>query len=186
MQNKSDEALVKLYLSGDETAFNELYSRYKNLVKFYCRNLFLLGAESEDLIQEGMMGLIKAVNGYDESAGAFKNYASVCIKTSVLNAVKKFAAKKNGPLNNSADISVLDTLGFFCHTPEEDIVDKERSYELKLKIYAVLTKSEILILSLYLSGLTYAEIAEKTGKTEKAVDSALFRARKKIMNVIGA
>ena len=186
MQNKSDEALVKLYLSGDEAAFNELYSRYKNLVKFYCRNLYLLGAESEDLIQEGMFGLIKAVNGYKDGAGTFKSYASVCIKTSILNAVKKFAGKKNGPLNESSDIGVLDALGFFYHTPEETIVDKERGDELKLKIYAALTKNEILVLSLYLSGLTYAEIAEKLNKTEKAVDGALFRARKKIINVIGA
>lgn len=186
MQNKSDEELVKAYLSGDESAFNELYSRYKNLVKFYCRNLFLLGAESEDLIQEGMFGLIKAVSGYKEDAGTFKNYASVCIKTSVLNAVKKFACKKNGPLNESSDMGVLDTLGFFYNTPEEVIVDKERNDELKFKIYSVLTKNEILVLSLYLSGLTYAEIAEKLGKTEKSVDGALFRARKKIINVIGA
>ena len=131
-----------------------------------------------------MFGLIKAVNGYKEGAGSFKTYASVCIKNSVLNAVKKFAGKKNGPLNESSDIGVLDALGFFYHTPEETIVDKERGDELKLKIYAALTKNEILVLSLYLSGLTYAEIAEKLTKTEKAVDSALFRARKKIINDI--
>ena len=78
--NRTDEELVFLYQKGETEVFNEIYDRYKNLVKFYSRNLFLLGAESDDLVQEGMLGLIKAVNSYNSDKSSFKTFATLCIK----------------------------------------------------------------------------------------------------------
>ena len=177
----TDEQLVLMYKSGNETAFNEIYSRYKNLVKFYSRNLFLMGADSDDLMQEGMMGLIKAVNGYRDGESSFLTYASHCIKTSLITAVKKYANKKSSPLNNSDSYDVLDKIGFLNPTPEDVVLNSESDKELKLKIYSELSKTEILVLNLYLYGYSYDEIAKNLNKNVKSVDNALSRARKKII-----
>lgn len=177
----TDEQLVLMYKSGNETAFNEIYSRYKNLVKFYSRNLFLMGADSDDLMQEGMMGLIKAVNCYRDGESSFLTYASHCIKTSLITAVKKYANKKSSPLNNSDSYDVLDKIGFLNPTPEDVVLNSESDKELKLKIYSELSKTEILVLNLYLYGYSYDEIAKNLNKNVKSVDNALSRARKKII-----
>lgn len=185
MLNKSDEALISEYKSGNLNAFNEIYERYKGIVKYYSRNMFLLGAETEDLIQEGMMGLIKAVNTYSSEKSSFKTYASVCIKNSLISAVKKFSTNKSLPLNTSASLDELENICIFGKTPEDELLNKENGAELNFKIYSALSKYEIIVLRLYLEGLTYLEIAEKTQKTVKSVDGALARARKKIINCIG-
>ena len=181
----TDEELVLAYKNGNENAFNEIYSRYKNLVKFYSRNLFLLGADNDDLMQEGMLGLIKAVNGYREGESSFLTYASTCIKTSLITAVKKYANKKSSPLNNSDSFDILDKIGFLNPTPEDMVLLAESDKELKLKIYSELSKTEILVLNLYLYGYSYEEIAKNLGKNVKSVDNALTRARKKIISRLG-
>lgn len=181
----TDEELVIEYKKGNENAFNEIYSRYKNLVKFYSRNLFLLGADNDDLMQEGMLGLIKAVNGYREGESSFLTYASTCIKTSLITAVKKYANKKSSPLNNSASFEILDKIGLLNPTPEDVVLLAEDDKELKLKIYSELSKTEILVLNLYLYGYSYDEIAKSLNKNVKSIDNALSRARKKIISRLG-
>ena len=181
----TDEELVLAYKNGNENAFNEIYSRYKNLVKFYSRNLFLLGADNDDLMQEGMLGLIKAVNGYRQGESSFLTYASTCIKTSLITAVKKYANKKSSPLNNSDSFDILDKIGFLNPTPEDMVLLAESDKELKLKIYSELSKTEILVLNLYLYGYSYEEIAKNLGKNVKSVDNALTRVRKKIITRLG-
>ena len=181
----TDEELVLAYKNGNENAFNEIYSRYKNLVKFYSRNLFLLGADNDDLMQEGMLGLIKAVNGYRAGESSFLTYASTCIKTSLITAVKKYANKKSSPLNNSDSFDILDKIGFLNPTPEDMVLLAESDKELKLKIYSELSKTEILVLNLYLYGYSYEEIAKNLGKNVKSVDNALTRVRKKIISRLG-
>ena len=181
----TDEELVLAYKKGNENAFNEIYARYKNLVKFYSRNLFLLGADNDDLMQEGMLGLIKAVNGYREGESSFLTFASTCIKTSLITAVKKYANKKSSPLNNSDSFDILDKIGFLNPTPEDMVLLAESDKELKLKIYSELSKTEILVLNLYLYGYSYEEIAKNLNKNIKSVDNALSRARKKIINRLG-
>lgn len=188
MIGDSDEDLVKRYKSGSQEAFNEIYSRYKDVVKYYGRNLYLLGADSDDLMQEGMMGLMKAANTYDGSKSAFKTYASACIKNCLYSAVKKFASNKNQALNLSDsldDCKIISGFSLFAPTPEDEVINNEKMRELRFKIYSALSKREILVLELYLEGLSYAEIAEKVGKSVKSVDGALTRARKKIRNCIG-
>ncbi len=188
MLNKSDETLVKEYKNGDIEAFNEIYSRFKGTVKFFTRNLYLLGADDDDLMQEGMIGLMKACNTYSEDKSSFKTYATVCIKNSLYSAVKKFSSQKNKPLNISDSLDdehILSGLSLFSVTPEDEVINKEKIKELRFKIYSSLSKLEILVLELFLDGLSYNDIALKTGKTVKSIDGALSRARKKIKNCIG-
>ncbi len=178
--NYQDEELVKLYKDGDANAFNELYLRYNTTVKYFARNLFLLGADFEDLIQEGMLGLIKAVNLYKEGESSFKTFATLCIKSSLYTAVKKYSAFKFLPLNNSEGYDILDKLGFYGQTPEEVALIKESGNELTSYLKKGLSKNETNILNLYLCGYSYEEIATKTNKNVKAIDNALQRVRKKI------
>ena len=185
MKNLTDEALIEKYREGNSAAFNEIYERYKNLVKYFSRNLYLLGAEHEDLMQEGMFGLIKAVNGYKAGESNFKTYLVACIKSSLFTAVKKYAGNKMSPLNKSLSLERLDGLGFFAPPPEEQLLIKESDGELGNKIYSALSKTEITVLKLYLEGFRYAEIAEKTNKNVKFVDNALSRCRKKIIKSLG-
>ena len=185
MKNLSDEQLVLQYKNGNALAFDEIYNRYKSLVKYFCRNLFLIGAESEDMVQEGMLGLFNAVSSYSEGQSSFSTYATVCIKNKLLSAVKKYSNNKNSVLNNTVSTEVLDNLQIFANTPEDFVLFKENGKELKNKLTEQLSKTENKVLKLFLEGLSYEEIAEKTGVKIKSVDNALTRARKKIINFIG-
>ncbi|MBO5850893.1 MAG: sigma-70 family RNA polymerase sigma factor, partial [Clostridia bacterium] len=184
-KNLSDEQLVLQYKNGNALAFDEIYNRYKSLVKYFCRNLFLIGAESEDMVQEGMLGLFNAVSSYSEGQSSFSTYATVCIKNKLLSAVKKYSNNKNSVLNNTVSTEVLDNLQIFANTPEDFVLFKENGKELKNKLTEQLSKTENKVLKLFLEGLSYEEIAEKTGVKIKSVDNALTRARKKIINFIG-
>ena len=186
--NRTDEELVFLYQKGETEVFNEIYDRYKNLVKFYSRNLFLLGAESDDLVQEGMLGLIKAVNSYNSDKSSFKTFATLCIKSSLYTAVKKYSNEKMLPLNNSDSIEIIDEFdkfGPFVQTPETAMLDKETSSEFNCKISKNLSQTELKVLKFYLEGLSYVEISEKLNKNKKFVDNALSRVRKKIIKCLG-
>ena len=177
----TDEELIKKYRNGDALAFNEIYNRYKGTVRFFARNLYLLGADTEDLIQEGMLGLIEGVNCYKEGESSFKTFANVCIQNKLKSAVKSYAGKNKSPLNNSTSIYNLDELGFFGDNPEEVILQRESGNEIKNKMLNCLSSYEISVLELYLKGLTYEQIALKLQKNLKAIDNALQRARKKII-----
>ena len=142
MKNYKDEELILLYRKGSEEAFNEIYNRYKNVVKYVSRKFYLLGAEDEDLIQEATLGLIKAVNGYEEGEASFKTYAITCIKTSVYTAVKKYAGNNFNALNFSVAYDRLDYLGIFVPSLDEDILSKENKSEAQNKIYSNLSKTE--------------------------------------------
>ena len=183
MKNLTDEELVLLYQAGKQEAFNEIYLRYKNLVKYFCRNLYLLGAEESDLIQEGMLGLIKGVNGYKESTTSFKTYVTTCIKTSLFTAVKKYAGNKSFPLNSSINLESLDKLNVFSPPPDEQVCFDEENNDLLKILNSKLSKFEMKILKLYLEGFSYQEIALKLGKNEKAIENALSRSRLKLRRI---
>lgn len=185
MKNLTDEELVALYKSGNSTAFDEIYGRYKGVVKYYCRNLFLIGAESEDIMQEGMLGLFNAVSSYSEGQSSFSTYATVCIKNKLLSAIKKYSNSKNSVLNNTVSTDILDKLQIFEATPEDFVLIKENGKELKNKLTESLSKTEIKVLKHFLDGLSYVEISEKLQTSVKSVDNALTRARKKIIKFIG-
>lgn len=185
MKSLTDEQLVELYHQGKEDAFNELYSRYIGLVKYFCRNLYLIGAEEVDLVQEGMLGFIKAVNGFRGGESQFKTYLTACVKSSLFTAVKKYSGLKSSPLNGSVKLETLDGLGVFSPPPEDQILINESGNELTAKIYSNLSKFEKLVLKYYLEGYGYLEIADKTGKDVKSVGNALSRCRNKIIKRLG-
>ncbi|MBR4419876.1 MAG: sigma-70 family RNA polymerase sigma factor [Clostridia bacterium] len=185
MKSLTDEELVASYKNGNDLAFDEIYGRYKGLVKYYCRNLFLMGADSEDIMQEGMLGLFNAVSSYSGGQSSFLTYATVCIKNKLISAVKKYSNNNNSVLNNTVSTEVLDNLQIFDSTPEDFVLIKENGKELKNKLTQELSKTEIKVLKLFLEGLSYVEIATKTQMKVKSVDNALTRARKKIIKFIG-
>lgn len=177
--------LVSMYKNGNALAFDEIYNRYSKTVKYFCRNLFLIGAESEDMMQEGMLGLFNAVSTFNEGQSSFSTYANVCIKNKLISAVKRYSNNKNSVLNNTVSAEVLDGLKIFSNTPEDFVLFKENGRELQNKLKTQLSKTENEVLKLFLEGLSYVEIAEKTGKNVKSVDNSLTRARKKIIKIIG-
>ena len=185
MKNLTDEELVASYKNGNALAFDEIYNRYKSVVKYYCRNLFLIGAESEDIMQEGMLGLFSAVSSYTEGQSSFLTYATVCIRNKLISAVKKYSSSKNSVLNNTISTDLLDGLEIKGNTPEDFVLFKESGKELKSKLIEKLSKTEIQVLKLFLQGLSYVEIAEKANMKEKSVDNALTRVRKKTIKFIG-
>lgn len=193
-----DNALQKLAVEGDRLAEEVLAERYMRLVRVCARPLFLAGGDSEDLIQEGMFGLLSAIRQYNpEHNTAFKTFAELCIKHRLLTAVKSASSAKHIPLN--AGVS-LDTLlsdesqtpllayaQMFQYSPEEQILareNKEYTEEFYLSFLEKLSKFEKSVLQNYLSGYSYKEIAKITGKSEKAVDNAIQRIRRKLAQIL--
>lgn len=183
----NDDALWKAASHGDSRAEEQLLEKYSRLVKICARPYFLIGSDSEDLIQEGMLGLLSAVRQYDPDRDAsFKTFAESCIRNRLYTAIKSASRLKHSPLNDcvSIDSSHFDEsrtrVPFFLRDPEELIIARERTLEINDYLKGSLSKFESEILNLYLSGLSYNEIAEKVNKTPKSVDNAVQRIRKKL------
>ena len=193
-----DSALQKLAADGDSYAEEELVSRYMRLVRICARPLFLAGGESEDLIQEGMFGLLSAVRQYDSKHNAsFKTFAEWCIRNRLRSAVKSASSLKHDPLNNRVPLeSILSDESqtqavtcaeFFQKSPEEQVLARENkkyTEQLYLSLVNVLSKYERSVLTYYLEGLSYKEIAKLTGKGDKAVDNAIQRIRRKTAQML--
>lgn len=180
----SDETLVKRAKSDDKQAMEELLLRYAGTVRSIARGYFLAGGDTEDLIQEGMIGLYNAVGDYADGGMRFKNFARLCITRRILDAVKASGRQKNQPLNNyvslfdaEADLSISDD-------PLEEMIHREDGEELYRKMNEALSDLEFRILTLYMKGLSTAEICAITKKNEKSVDNALQRSKKKIQNIM--
>lgn len=185
----SDEELVVLAKNNDENATTELISRYKNYVKKIARHFFLVGGDSEDIIQEGMIGVFRAIESFNGKS-SFKSYVYLCVRTGIFSLIKSFNSDKNKPLNNFISISYpLDVSAEIAATtsidPEKDIIESEREKELIEKMKDKLSALEFKILTLYLGGYSYGEIGAKTNKNVKAIDNALQRIRKKIACLYG-
>lgn len=189
----SDEELVKLAKEKNDQATDILISRFTKLVNAITRKYFLIGADETDLSQEGLIAMLKAIYTYNGES-AFKNYVYVCVKNRIFSLIKSSKSLKNFPLNNYVSLSgdvdndteknplaMNNAIG-----PEEDYINRESEKEFKSKIAVALSNFENNVLSLYLDGLSYAVIAKKTGKTEKSIDNALQRIRKKVLKVIGS
>lgn len=189
----SDEELVELSAAGDKAATECILSRYKNLVKARGRMYFLAGADREDIIQEGMIGLFKAIRDFDSTKLAtFRGFAELCIKRQIITAVKNANRQKHIPLNTYVSLSAPfydeDSEGIMGDliadnqevNPEHLIIRKEKAASMSDKIEESLSELEKKVLSLYLSGKNYQEIAEILGRSPKSADNALQRIRKKI------
>ena len=193
-----DSALQKLAADGDSYAEEELVSRYMRLVRICARPLFLAGGESEDLIQEGMFGLLSAVRQYNnEHNASFKTFAEWCIRNRLRSAVKSSSSLKHDPLNNRVPLeSILSDESqtqavacaeLFQKSPEEQVLARENkkyTEQLYLSLVSMLSKYEKAVLTYYLEGLSYKEIAKLTGKGDKAVDNAIQRIRRKTAQML--
>lgn len=193
----SDEQVVELAKSGDEDAYKHLMARYRNYVYVKAKTYYLKGAEQDDLVQEGMIGLYKAVRDYNPERSAFRAFAKVCVLRQILTAVKNSTRNKHVPLNTYVSLNVnandnpedeywLDIADEknSCN-PEAMLIDQENLSGIEYRINQILSKMELEVLAYYIDGFSYREIAQKTGRDAKAVDNAIQRIRKKIEKVLG-
>jgi RNA polymerase sporulation-specific sigma factor len=188
-----DSTLLSLLKAGDLLAERILYDRYKSTVRSLTRAFFLRGGEMEDLSQEGMIGLYHAVRNFDASKGtSFKTFAELCIRRQLITAVTLYNRKKHQPLNNAlsleqssfSDESGMSGEGFLYERfsitdPEQEILSTEHTQVLNQFLEEKLSKLEKQILNLFLSGLSYEEIALSLNKTVKSINNALSRVRQK-------
>ena len=196
---ENDENLVKQILAGDSEAMDYLMNKYKNLVRSRARTLFLVGADKEDLIQEGMIGLYKAIRDYDVTKQAsFQSFAELCITRQMYSAIKGSNTKKNQPLNNYISIDSMEVsedrenpveqlLGINFEknkNPEQLVIDKESADVLEYTLVGHLSEMEKQVLTFYMKDMNYSQIAAALGKEPKAVDNALQRIKKKLTQVL--
>lgn len=188
----SDTELQKLAASGDGFAEEHLIERHARLVRVCARPYFLAGGDSEDLMQEGMLGLLSAIRQFDESSGAaFRTFAETCVRNRILTAVKAASRKKHDPLNDGVSLEYIilseeSPIGAptwseaFRRIPEEQVLARESEKEYYSTFSRCLSSFETEVLLLFLDGLSYRQIAAEVGRTEKAVDNAVQRIRRKL------
>ncbi|MCR5357659.1 MAG: RNA polymerase sporulation sigma factor SigH [Lachnospiraceae bacterium] len=195
----SDIELIMRSRDGHSDVTDYLMEKYKDLVRSKARSMFILGADNDDLIQEGMIGLFKAVRDYDSGRDAsFFTFAELCISRQIYTAVQASRRQKHIPLNNyislygnvsddpaDADKYLIDALqpdGDL--SPEELVIDRENVHRLEQRIEESLSPFEKQVLDLYITGMSYVKIAAVLGKDEKSTDNALQRLKSKIKKII--
>ncbi len=184
-ESECDEALVKRAQQGDKEATEILLRRHMNMVRARARGFFLVGGETDDLVQEGMIGLYAAIGDYEEKTGkSFKNFAYLCVTRNILDAVKRSLRHKNYPLNNSVSLFDPHLSGYAEEeTPEDFLLDSEADVEFRMKLMRELSDFEFRVVTMYLEGMSYAQICEIAGKDEKSIDNALSRSKKKLLKL---
>lgn len=178
-----DAELCQYSREGNIRAEETLVRRYTRLVRALARPYFLYGGDFEDLLQEGLLGLLSAIREYDASGGAsFRTYAEVCIRRRLYSAIRWANREKNAPLNFAEPLAEDpgDLVTSEEEMPEERLLRRERYQELTSAIRSLLSPLERQVLELYLQGLSYDEIGRQTGKGAKASDNAVQRIRKKV------
>ena len=189
LEDLADEALCRRVSQGDRMAEEVLVTRYHRLVRAITRPYFLTGGDSDDLIQEGMMGLMMAVREFDGSKEAsFRTFAEVCIRNRMFSALRAASREKHSPLNQSISIEApfFDSNSYATVSghvsscdPEELLLLREKAEHDFVRINQQLSSMERSVLSLYLDGLTYGEIARVLKKPPKSVENAVQRIRRK-------
>lgn len=190
----TDEELVDSFKAGDMDAQDYLLDKYKNLVKAKEHTYFISGAGEEDIIQEGMIGLFKAIRDYSpEKNCSFKSFAEICVTRQIITAVKSSTRQKHMPMTNyvSLDKSVFDEGNEkpvieslqtdVDNDPQVVLLKREDRADMAKLMDKCLSSFEKNVLELYLDGMSYDEIAEKTGKSYKSVDNGLQRVKKKLI-----
>lgn len=195
-QEKSDDQVLLLANNGDLDALEYLIIKYKNLVKSKVYTYYITGADKDDIIQEGMIGLYKAIRTYDEKrSSSFKNFAEICISSQIKSAIKMATRQKHMPLNKSISFnkplieggrsSLMDTLeSFTTKDPMDIFISKEDSDLMEKKIQGLLSSLESEVLINYLQGKTYQEISQILNITPKCIDNAIQRIKKKVQRYI--
>jgi len=177
--------------SNDSAAEEVLVSEYAWLVRACARPYFLAGADSEDLIQEGMLGLLSAIRTFDPERGVkFSTYAEYCVRRRIYSAIKLASGNKHTPLNSyiSFESSQLDESNtqsaYFPRVPEDFVIAREQAGEVERLLYGALSRFETGVLELYLEGLSYKDMAIRLSKPDKSVDNAVQRIRKKLSQIL--
>ncbi len=189
----SDEDVVAYAKAGEEAALNHIIARYRNYVYSKANTYFLVGAEREDVAQEGLIGLYKAVREFSPEGGSsFKHFAGLCISRQIITAVKAASRKKHIPLNSYISLDAEkqgpaeEELGAAFsdeeQNPETILIEQEDLSRIEYKINKALSKLEMQVFNYYAEGMSYEEIASALGRTEKSVDNALQRVKKKLLN----
>lgn len=192
-----DEKLIHLVHQEDKHALDFLINKYRNFVQGKARTYFLIGADREDIVQEGMIGLYKAIRDYDkEKLSSFKAFAELCITRQIITAIKTATRQKHTPLNSyisldkpifdeESDRTLIDVIaGSRSIDPEELLVNQEKLVDMELKLSELLSGFEKQVLHLYLDGCSYQEISTKLGRHLKSIDNALQRVKKKLEQLI--
>lgn len=188
-----DEEVVCEAINGSHEALEYLINKYKNFVKSKARSYFLIGADREDIIQEGMIGLYKAIRDFNpEKLSSFRAFAELCITRQIITAIKTATRQKHIPLNSyvslnkpiydeDSDRTLLDILsGVKISDPEELIISREEFEDIEGKMGQILSKLEWQVLMSYLGGKSYQEIAKDLKRHVKSIDNALQRVKRKL------
>lgn len=187
---ETDEALIARLRQGEEEIIDYLMDKYKYLVRGKAKALFLIGGDTDDLIQEGMIGLFKAVRDFREDKdSSFYHFAQLCIARQMYTAVEASNRKKHAPLNSyiplygdeGEGMQLADVLGNMDEgNPESLMISQESLADFQRKVHETLSRLEQEVLNYYLQGLQYTQIAEIMGREPKAVDNAIQRIKKKL------
>lgn len=189
----ADEQVVAMAQSGDSVASEYLLCKYKNFVRSKARSYFLIGADHEDIVQEGMIGLFKAIRDYQaERLSSFRAFAELCITRQIITAIKTATRQKHVPLNSyislnkpiydeESDRTLMDVIvEGRAQNPEELIIGREDLVSIRDRVDQVLSSLEQDVLNAYLDGKSYQEIANKLGRHVKSIDNALQRVKRKL------
>lgn len=181
----TDEEMVDLYQNGNEGVMDYILNKYKNMVRGKASSMFIIGGERDDLIQEGMIGLFKAVKGYDMSGeSSFATFAQLCVSRQMYTAIQSAGRQKHNPLNTYISIYEEDFQKEGGVNPEDAFLDNERVEVIEEQIDKVLSNLEKQVLELKVAGLDYQEIAGILGKTPKSMDNAIQRIKMKIKKIL--
>lgn len=192
-----DEELIHLIHQEDKHALDFLINKYRSFVQGKARTYFLIGADREDIFQEGMIGLYKAIRDYDkEKLSSFKAFAELCITRQIITAIKTATRQKHTPLNSyisldkpifdeESDRTLIDVIaGSKSVDPEELLVNQEKLVNMERKLSELLSGFEKEVLHLYLDGCSYQEISARVNRHVKSVDNALQRVKKKLEHLM--
>lgn len=192
-EDYTDEQVVEMYRQGDQMASEYLINKYKNFVRAKARSYFLIGADREDIIQEGMIGLYKATRDFrPDKLASFRAFAELCITRQIITAIKTATRQKHIPLNSyvslnkpiydeDSDRTLLDVIcGNKVTDPEELVINQEEYEDIGEKMTEILSALEWKVLVSYLEGKSYQEIAEELGRHVKSIDNALQRVKRKL------
>ncbi len=196
----TDEALIDRIREGEERITDYIMDKYKNLVRSKAKSMYILGADNEDLIQEGMIGLYKAIRDYDAGRDAsFFTFADLCVSRQMYTAVQAARREKHAPLNSyislyanmtengsdGTETELLEVLASKQETnPEELLIDKENVADIEAMIEKELSVFEKQVLDLYLTGMSYSQIAKVLSRDEKSTDNALQRLKTKLRKAV--
>jgi len=191
-----DDEVAVLAQTGDGQALVYLLDKYKNFVRARARSYFLIGADHEDIVQEGMIGLYKAIRDYKaDTQTSFRAFAELCVKRQIITAIKTATRQKHVPLNSyvslnkplydeESDRTLLDVIEGRVTNPEDLFISQEGMDHIQRQIDTLLSDFEKEVLNAFLDGKSYQEIAEMLGRHVKSIDNALQRVKRKLMHFL--